>query len=120
MLNFQLLDRRAVDGSAFDTANLRTFKPIGLLRRLPIAPEESGVKDTVAVPVNTMVTIAGRLGVQTGRFMYHCHILDHEDEGMMRPFMIMPKAVLNIQNLMMNMNGPAMGSMAMGDMNMGH
>jgi hypothetical protein len=34
--------------------------------------------------------------------------------------MIMPKAVLNIQNLMMNMNGPAMGSMAMGDMNMGH
>jgi spore coat protein A len=120
MLNFQLLDRHAVDGSAFDTANLSTFKPIGLRGQLPIAPEESGVKDTVAVPVNTMVTIAGRLGVQTGRFMYHCHILDHEDEGMMRPFMIMPTAVLNMQNLMMTMNGPAMGSMAMGDMNMGH
>ena len=25
--------------------------------------------------------------------MYHCHILDHEDEGMMRPFVVHPPEV---------------------------
>jgi spore coat protein A len=105
LLNFQLLERHAVDGSTFDPAKLRTTAPIAIKQALPIGPAESGWKDTVAVPVNTMVTVAGRLGAQTGRFMYHCHILDHEDGGMMRPHVIMPPAVLTIQNMTMALNG---------------
>lgn len=27
-------------------------------------------------------------------FMYHCHILDHEDHTMMRPFVVLPKPLL--------------------------
>jgi hypothetical protein len=30
----------------------------------------------------------------TGRYMYHCHLLEHEDHDMMRPFLVMPAALL--------------------------
>ena len=46
---------------------------------------ERGWKDTVFVGKNERV----RLLVQfkhTGLFMYHCHILEHEEEGMMGQF----------------------------------
>ena len=39
------------------------------------------------------VSVAGQFGGGTGQFMYHCHILDHEDEGMMRPFVVHPPEV---------------------------
>jgi hypothetical protein len=29
-----------------------------------------------------------------GRFMYHCHILEHEDRDMMRPFVTMPAELM--------------------------
>jgi hypothetical protein len=29
----------------------------------------------------------------TGRFMYHCHILEHEDMDMMRPMVVVPSQV---------------------------
>jgi len=107
MLNFQLIERHAIDGSTFDFGKFGTTAPIAIKQSLPIGPGESGWKDTVAVPANTIVTVAGRLGAQTGRFMYHCHILDHEDGGMMRPHVIMPPAVLTVQNMTMAMNGMA-------------
>jgi FtsP/CotA-like multicopper oxidase with cupredoxin domain len=107
LLNFQLLERHAVDGTVFDSNLFRTTKPIAVGQALPIGPGESGWKDTVAVQPNTMVTVAGQLGTQTGRFMYHCHILDHEDGGMMRPHVIMPPSVLTIQNMTMALNGMA-------------
>ncbi len=103
LMKFQLLERHAVDGSGYDSALGRTTTPITIKDAVPISPGESGWKDTVAVPANSMVTLAGRFGAQTGRFMYHCHILDHEDEGMMRPFVVMPPKVLDIQNMMMAM-----------------
>ena len=102
-MSFQLLERHTVDGNAYDSVLGRTTRPITINQSVPISPGESGWKDTVAVPANSMVTIAGRFGRQTGRFMYHCHILDHEDEGMMRPLVVMPPRVLDIQNMMMAM-----------------
>ena len=29
-----------------------------------------------------------------GRYMYHCHILEHEDHDMMRPFVVMPEELM--------------------------
>jgi spore coat protein A len=101
LMDFQLLERHTIDGSAFDLKLFGTSKPITVKETLPITAGESGWKDTVAVPVNTMVTIAGQYGRQTGRFMYHCHILDHEDGGMMRPLVIMPSSVSAVQNITM-------------------
>jgi spore coat protein A len=51
---------------------------------------ELGLKDTVRVNPNEVVDIAVRFEVFAGRYMYHCHILEHEDHDMMRPFVVMP------------------------------
>ena len=40
-------------------------------------------KDTVNVPKHSMVRIVVRFADYAGKWMYHCHILDHEDHGMM-------------------------------------
>jgi FtsP/CotA-like multicopper oxidase with cupredoxin domain len=101
LLDFQVLERRKVDGEAFDLDLFGTSKTIRVGDTVPIAAGESGWKDTVSVPVNTMVTVAGQYGRQSGRFMYHCHIFDHEDGGMMRPLVIMPPAVAAVQRLTM-------------------
>ena len=40
-------------------------------------------KDTVSIGSYETVTIRVRFKDYTGRSVYHCHILDHEDQGMM-------------------------------------
>ncbi len=42
-----------------------------------------GWKDTVNVPAGGSVTLRVPLTEIPGRTVYHCHILDHEDLGMM-------------------------------------
>jgi FtsP/CotA-like multicopper oxidase with cupredoxin domain len=59
----------------------------------PIEKYEEGWKDVFQVAAGEWVTVAGQFTGATGEFMYHCHILDHEDEGMMRPFVVMPREV---------------------------
>ena len=34
-----------------------------------------------------------------GRYMYHCHILEHEDRDMMRPFVIMPAELMPFMSM---------------------
>jgi spore coat protein A len=34
--------------------------------------------------------VAAKLTDHLGKFMMHCHILEHEDSGMMTPFQIVP------------------------------
>ena len=63
---------------------------------------ETGWKDTVRVNPGELVSIALTFDSYTGRYMYHCHLLEHEDHDMMRPFVVMPAPVL-----------AAMGDMAM-------
>jgi FtsP/CotA-like multicopper oxidase with cupredoxin domain len=40
-------------------------------------------KDTGNVPKHSSMRIVVRFDDFPGRWMYHCHILDHEDQGMM-------------------------------------
>lgn len=47
-----------------------------------VNPNEHGWKDTIGVNPNETVTIKVRF-TKLGIFMYHCHILEHEDTGMM-------------------------------------
>jgi spore coat protein A len=51
---------------------------------------ELGLKDTVRVNPKEIVELAVRFETHSGRYMYHCHILEHEDRDMMRPIVIMP------------------------------
>jgi spore coat protein A len=55
---------------------------------------ERGLKDTVRVNANEVVDVAVRFGVFAGRYMYHCHILEHEDHDMMRPFVVVPPELM--------------------------
>ena len=41
------------------------------------------LQDTVPLPVHGKVVIRQRFARFTGKFVYHCHILAHEDHGMM-------------------------------------
>jgi FtsP/CotA-like multicopper oxidase with cupredoxin domain len=54
-----------------------------------IDDNERGLKDTIRVNPNELVEIAVRFNTYSGRYMYHCHILEHEDRDMMRPFVTM-------------------------------
>lgn len=50
---------------------------------------DSGWKDTVLVWPGERVKVAMTFGPHMGMYMYHCHILEHEDMTMMRNYMIM-------------------------------
>jgi o-aminophenol oxidase len=94
---FQLLSRRPIryeipDGGIGD----RDLSATVTLERGPddklehaIDENELGLKDTVRVNPNEIVEIAVRFTTYSGRYMYHCHILEHEDRDMMRPFVTM-------------------------------
>ncbi|MEE4166585.1 MAG: multicopper oxidase domain-containing protein, partial [Desulfocapsaceae bacterium] len=50
------------------------------------SPAEQGRKDTVLVQPGERVRIISRFEDYTGIYMYHCHFLEHEDNGMMGQF----------------------------------
>ena len=57
----------------------------------PPPPEESGWEDSVLVNADREVVIAARFNTYAAEdtpYMFHCHILDHEDLGMMGQFLI--------------------------------
>lgn len=47
-----------------------------------------GLKDTVIVSPGERIRIVKPFNNFKGRFMYHCHNLEHEDMGMMREFLV--------------------------------
>jgi spore coat protein A len=48
---------------------------------------ETGFKDTVLAPPGMVTRVALDFGNATqGRFVWHCHIIEHEDHEMMRPY----------------------------------
>ncbi|TFY99835.1 multicopper oxidase family protein [Ramlibacter rhizophilus] len=55
----------------------------------PAAAGEAGWKDTVQVPPGEVVRIVATFD-RPGRYVWHCHILSHEDHEMMRPFDVQP------------------------------
>ena len=48
-----------------------------------------------------MATFEGFLG----RYMYHCHIIEHEDSEMMRPFVVLPPPIAAAMNTMAGSGG---------------
>jgi len=42
-------------------------------------------RDTVNIPINGSVKIKFRVDDYPGKYVFHCHILKHEDQGMMAP-----------------------------------
>jgi FtsP/CotA-like multicopper oxidase with cupredoxin domain len=74
-VQFQVVKRTAPEWAGYSTVNQ------GFV--------DSGWKDTVSVWPGERVKVALKFGPHTGMYMYHCHILEHEDMTMMRNLMIM-------------------------------
>ena len=56
---------------------------------MPPVPTESGVKDTVIAYPGQVTRIRAQFK-QPGQAVWHCHIVEHEDNEMMRPYRVGP------------------------------
>lgn len=79
MVRFQVLDRRPFDLEHYNRTN-------ELLFTAPPTPREAGWKDTVRADPGIATRIIVRFEGFTGRYVWLCHVLEHEDNEMMRPY----------------------------------
>lgn len=85
LVNFQVLDRQSFDLEYFrQTGQILPTGPV----RLPDL-NERGWKDTVRANPGEVTRIISRFGPYTGLYVWHCHILEHEDHEMMRPYQVL-------------------------------
>ncbi|KAB3535371.1 multicopper oxidase domain-containing protein [Alkaliphilus pronyensis] len=84
LVNFQILDRQP-----FDVEHYKKTKKI-LTTGTAVLPElnERGWKDTVRANPGEITRIIMKFTPYVGLYPWHCHILEHEDHEMMRPFEI--------------------------------
>ena len=88
LVRFQILDRQAYEPWLFQSKRQLYF----LGPREPPEPNEAGWKDTVRAHPRMVTRIIVPFEGFTGRYVWHCHILEHEDNEMMRPYEVIPRA----------------------------
>jgi spore coat protein A len=107
LFTFQVMGRFAFDAEAYQarygTPSGATppadADPTSALRQFitgPLVaprPEEMGWKDTVKANPNQLTVIRAKFILPAGasepqHYVYHCHIVEHEDNDMMRPFSV--------------------------------
>jgi spore coat protein A len=101
LVTFQVIGRTPFDAEAFEAAYSGTNGVPGGLDPTPFAtgpmrpaePEERGFKDTVKANPGEFTTIRAKFELPNGveapqDYVYHCHIVEHEDNDMMRPFAV--------------------------------
>ncbi len=117
LIQFQILNRQEFDADKYFTdylaanPNLASGAGIGTtpdttpyLEDAPFAvpPEEAGWKDTVKAYPELITRLIVRFAPRTGsnfsfdatappNYVWHCHILEHEDNDMMRPYQVLPQ-----------------------------
>ncbi|WP_243688559.1 multicopper oxidase domain-containing protein [Geotalea toluenoxydans] len=77
MVRFNVLNRQEFDPD--------DFTPID--EAAPATPTEAGYKDTVLALPGQITRIKAKFDIP-GLFVWHCHILEHEDNEMMRPYVV--------------------------------
>ena len=82
LVRFQILDRRSYEPWLFQTKRQLHF----LGDPEPPDLNEAGWKDTVQAHSRMVTRIIVPFEGFTGRYVWHCHILEHEDNEMMRPY----------------------------------
>jgi len=83
-VRFQILDRRPFEPEYYYKGGQIVY--IGA--PVPPAANEAGWKDTVQAHPGMATRIVTRFEGYPGRYVWHCHILEHEDNEMMRPYEI--------------------------------
>jgi spore coat protein A, manganese oxidase len=103
LVTFQVIGRTPFDVEAYEEGKEGPHgvpggidpTPFATGPMIPPAPEERGFKDTVKANPGYFTTIRAKFDLPTGvsapqDYVYHCHIVEHEDNDMMRPFTVMP------------------------------
>ena len=101
LVTFQVVGRTPFDVNAYEEAHEGPNGVPGGIDPTPYAtgpmqapaPEERGFKDTVKVNPGQYTTIRAKFDLPAGvtapqEYVYHCHIVEHEDNDMMRPFTV--------------------------------
>ena len=85
-VTFEVVNRQALVTNAVGETD-----PPARLDGDPRPPEawESGLKDTVIAYPGEVTRIRAKFDT-AGQFVWHCHIVEHEDNEMMRPYRIGP------------------------------
>lgn len=91
LVQFQILDRRPFD--------VNQYKKTGRIEYtgapIPPDPSERGWKDTVRCPPEVITRVIIPFFSFTGQYVWHCHMLEHEDYEMMRPYQVIPGPYLS-------------------------
>lgn len=86
LVTFQILDRQKYSATVDPmTGALAGIRLKG--RPTPPAPEEKGWKDTAIMYPGERTRVIAHFD-REGLYVWHCHILSHEDHEMMRPFYV--------------------------------
>lgn len=85
LVNFQVVSRQDFNTSLYVPGNPSSLILIG--QPAPPTDDESGWKDTEVMYPGQVTTIRAKFDVG-GLYLWHCHILSHEDHEMMRPFYV--------------------------------
>jgi spore coat protein A len=81
---FQILDRQRYDPWSYGTKQELHY----MGARIPPSPGEDGWKDVVRASPKMATRIIVKFDSYPGRYVWHCHTLEHEDNEMMRPYEI--------------------------------
>jgi spore coat protein A len=84
LVRFQVLDRRLFDLPTYQLTKRIVFTG----PPLELHANDLGWKDTVRVDPMTVTRIIVKFEPFTGKYAWHCHFLEHEDNEMMRPYEI--------------------------------
>jgi len=85
MVRFQVLDRRPFEPEYYYQGGKIVYTGVAV----PPAPNEMGWKDTVQAHPGMITRIIAKFEGYPGRYVWHCHILEHEDNEMMRPYAVL-------------------------------
>ncbi|WP_200411105.1 multicopper oxidase family protein [Virgibacillus salexigens] len=84
LVQFQVLDRTPFNLEKFNQDGSIVYTGSAVKPK----PNERGWKDTIAAPSAQITRLIATFSPYAGKFVWHCHILEHEDYDMMRPFLI--------------------------------
>ena len=120
LVNFQVVSRQLINITAYDTAWMALnggvlpfanatqnidMTPFLLGSPVGPAPIETGWKDTIQAFPGEVLTIIVKFAPADGTvsypfdvtqgpdYVWHCHIVDHEDQDMIRPYHVLPAIV---------------------------
>ena len=88
-VQFQVVNRQSISFTeGEETGGISDVALVGPTR--PPEPWETGFKDTVIAYPGEVTRIRAKFST-AGNYVWHCHIVSHEDNEMMRPYRVGPK-----------------------------